>query len=162
MRLLCELAGLIKKQKGKLSLTAKGKKLIKEENLFALFKEIFIAYTTKFNWPYNDRYGDHPIGQLGFAFSLEMVSKYGDELLPGKFYAQKYIQAFPMVLDHIETPIYSTVEEEAINCYVLRTFYFFLKIFGMVELTEKGEDQISAKLFIKKSPILDQVIKFEE
>jgi len=162
MRLICELAGLIKKQKGKLSLTAKGKKLIKEENLFKLFKETFIAYTTKFNWPYNDRYGDHPIGQLGFAFSLEMVSKYGNKLLPGKFYAQKYIKAFPMVLDHIEKPIYHTIKEEAINCYVLRTFYFFLKMFGMVELTEKGEDRISAKLFINKSPILDQVIRFDE
>jgi predicted transcriptional regulator len=162
MRLLCELAGLIKKQKGKLSLTAKGKKLIKEENLFVLFQEIFIAYTTKFNWPYNDRYGDHPIGQLGFAFSLELISKYGNELLPGKFYAQKYIKAFPMVLDHIEKPIYHTIEEEAVNCYVLRTFYFFLKMFGMVELTEKGKDRISAKLFIKKSPVLDQVIRFEE
>lgn len=162
MRLLCELAGLIKKQKGKLSLTAKGKKFIKEDKLFDLFKEIFIVYTRKFNWPYNDRYGDHPIGQLGFAFSLELVSKYGNELLPGKFYAQKYLNAFPMVLDHIETPRYTTVEEEAINCYVLRTFEYFLKIFGMVELTEKGKDRISAKLFIKKSPILDQVIRFEK
>jgi len=88
--------------------------------------------------------------------------KYGNELLPGKFYAQKYIKAFPMVLDHIETPRYSTIKEEAINCYVLRTFYYFLKIFGMAELTEKGEDRISAKLFIRKSPVLDQVIKFEE
>jgi hypothetical protein len=93
MRLPCELAGLIIKLKGKLSLTAKGKKLAKEENLFELFQEIFIVYTTKFNWPYNDSYGDHPIGQLGFAFSLELVSRYGNELLPGKFYPQKYIKA---------------------------------------------------------------------
>jgi len=162
MRLICELAGLIKKQKGKLSLTAKGKKLIMEENLFVLFQEIFITYTTKFNWPYNDRYGDHAVGQLGFAFSLEIVSKYGNELLPCKFYAQKYIKAFPMVLDHIEIPRYSTVEEEVINCYILRTFEYFLKIFGLAELTEKGKDRISAKLFIKKSPVLDQVIRFEE
>jgi hypothetical protein len=35
-------------------------------------------------------------------------------------------------------------------------------MFGMGELTEKGEDRISAKLFIKISPVLDQIFKFEE
>jgi len=160
MRLLCEITGLMKKQKGKLSLTRKGNSLLKDENLFELFKKIFIAYTTKYNWPYNDRYGDHPLGQLGCAFSLELVSKYGHKLLPASFYAEKYITAFPKVLEQIEEPFYWTLEEEANNCYELRTFNHFMEIFGFVEIVEMGEDKFGKRLFVKKSSILDLVIGF--
>lgn len=161
MRLLCQLSGLVKKQKGKLSLTAKGKKLLRKENRYDLFKELFITYTTKFNWAYSDRYGDHTIGQMGFAFSLELVEKYGKKERPDGFYGKKFLLAFPRILDHMQTPWYGTAEERVINCYSLRTFEFFMAMFGLVELQEKGEDYLSKQLYVKKTFLLDQLFVFD-
>lgn len=162
MRLICELAGLTRKQHGRLTLTVKGNRLLKEENLYHLFKEVFITYTTKFNWSYNDHYGDNPFGQFGFAFSLELLYNYGDQLLSTKFYAQKYLIAFPTFLNQIEDPILRDNEEEAIKCYVYRTFHYFLKMFGMIKITEKGTGWNYETMFIKKSSFLEELIKFED
>jgi hypothetical protein len=162
MRLLCQLTGLVKKRSGKLSLTAKGKTLLKQENRLELFKDLFVTYTTKFSWAYNDRYGDHPVGQLGFAFSVELVAKYGRKKHPAEFYGYKYVLAFPKILDYIDPHWYTTAEDQVVNCFSLRTFEFFMNMFGLVELEEVGEDRISARLYVKKTPLLDQVFEFRD
>jgi hypothetical protein len=161
MRLLSHLTGLVKKQKGKLSLTAKGKKLLRQENRYELFKELFVTYTTKFNWAYNDRYGDHTLGQLGWAFSLELVAKYGEKELPDEYYGKKFLLAFPRILDLMENLWYGTAEEQVIHCYTLRTFEFFMAMFGLVDLQEKGEVRSSTELFVKKTSLVDQLFVFE-
>jgi len=76
-RLLIELSGLAKKRNGKLSLTKKSEKYLK--NKFELLKLIFETFATKFNWAYYDGYGENRIVQLGFGFSIILLSKYGNK-----------------------------------------------------------------------------------
>lgn len=154
-RILVELSGLIKKRNGKLSLT-KSAQIILGDNE-ELLRQIFLTYTNKFNWSYYDGYGENQIGQLGYGFSLILLSKYGQKKRLDSFYAEKYFIAYPRLLDSVE-PNYGTLERYSTNCYSVRTFDRFLDYFGLIniEVERKGLDSIK---YISKSDIYDRLIK---
>lgn len=153
-RILLEMTGLVKKRKGKLSLTKSSAKIISDND--KLFRLLLSTYTGKFNWAYLDGYGDNQIGQLGFGFSLILLSKYGNEQRPDSFYAAKYFKAFPDLL-HSINPSYGTIESYSTHCYSYRTFNVFLRYFGMIEIEERGEffDKVN---YITKTELCDKVI----
>ncbi|MCR9228362.1 MAG: hypothetical protein NXH90_13165 [Flavobacteriaceae bacterium] len=155
-RLLVELSGLTKKRNGKLSLTKKGEKISSDN--FELFDLIFKTITTKFNWAYYDGYGDNQIGQLGFGFSLILLHMYGETKRRDTFYAKKYFNAFPGLVDSIPFSDFSTPAERASSCYSLRTFDRFLDYFGLVQMETDREKRKSAK-YITKTDIFDKLIK---
>ena len=154
-RILIELTGLVKKRSGKLSLTKNGEKTIQDN--FLLLKSIFETFAMKFNWAYYDGYGDNQIGQLGFGFSLILLSKFGQAKRMDSFYAKKYFNAFPNFLDLIE-PSYGTLESYSTRCYSIRTFDRFLDYFGLIKIDEKGKGLDSIK-YITKTDLFDRLIK---
>ena len=113
--------------------------------------------TQKFNWAYYDNYEEEQLGQLGYGFSLMLISKYGIQKRLDSFYAEKYLKAFPQFLESI-TPIYGTIEDYASNCYSIRTFERFLCYFGLVEI-EKQNKIFDRKIFITKTKLFDKLIK---
>lgn len=154
-RILLELAGFIKKRNGKLSLTKSSEKIL--GNNEELLRQIFLTMTNKFNWAFYDGYGENQIGQLGYGFSLILLSKYGRERRLDSFYAERYFKAYPRLLDSIE-PNYGTLERYSTNCYSVRTFDRFLNYFGLINIEEerKGFDSIK---YISKTDIYDRLIK---
>lgn len=134
-RIIPEIAGLTKKRNGKLSLTRKGKEALKDRN--HLLQWIFIAYLQKFNWSYGDGYGDNMVGQLGYGFSLILLSKFGNKKRQINFYAEKYFRAFPQLMDRF-TPSYHTAEKYAYSCYSIRTFDRFLSYFDFITSDRKS------------------------
>ena len=60
-RLTAELAGLVKKVTGKLTLTKTATKLLETNNRLQIFKQFFQSFTDKFLWSFNDRYPEQPI-----------------------------------------------------------------------------------------------------
>jgi hypothetical protein len=153
-RILLEISGLIKKRNNKLSLTQKGEKMLNDD--LTLCQLILETYCEKFNWAHSDYYGDNNIGQLGFGFSLILVHKYGTRNLSERFYQEKYFKAFPMLLDNITYPSFSTKERYAGHCYSLRTFDRFLSYFGLIQIQkEKGMD---ADMFVIKTDVFDKLI----
>lgn len=154
-RILLELAGFIKKRNGKLSLTKSSEKIL--GNNEELLRQIFLTITNKFNWAFYDGYGENQIGQLGYGFSLILLSKYGRERRLDSFYAERYFKAYPRLLDSIE-PNYGTLERYSTNCYSVRTFDRFLNYFGLINIEEerKGLDSIK---YISKTDIYDRLIK---
>lgn len=154
-RILIEIGGLIKKRNGKLSLTKSSKKLLGDN--YELLRLILMTFATKFNWAYNDGYGDNQIGQLGYGFSLILLSKYGQEKRLDSFYSEKYFKAFPQLLDSVE-PNYGTLEKYTTNCYSVRTFDRFLDYFGLIKIEEEGKRLDSIK-HISKTDIYDRLIK---
>ncbi len=153
-RILLELSGLAKKRNGKLSLTKAADKILPDN--FELLRLIFTTFGSKFNWAYFDGYDEDNIGQLGFGFTLILLSKYGNEMQTDAFYAYKYFEAFPNLLDAIE-PTYGTLEKYSTNCYSLRTFEIFLKYFGVVEIEKIGKawDTVTN---IYKTELFDKMI----
>lgn len=154
-RILTELSGLTKKRNGKLSLTKSSQNILADNK--ELLRQIFLTFTNKFNWPYYDGYGENQIGQLGYGFSLILLSKYGQIKRPDSFYAEKYFMAFPKLLDSLE-PTYGTLERYSTKCYSIRTFERFLDYFGLVTIEEekKGFDSIR---YITKTDLYDRLIK---
>jgi len=155
-RVLLEISGLAKKRNNKLSLTKKGEKILGDD--VQLCQLIFRIYGEKFNWAHLDGYGENGIGQMGFGFSLILIHKYGHQKRTDKFYNEKYFNAFPMLLDGISNPTYTTKEKYAGHCYSLRTFDRFLSFFGGVVIEqERGMD---AEKFIVKGDVFDKLFEF--
>lgn len=154
-RNLMEFAGLIKKRKGKLSLTKEGRKLLQDD--VELLRKILLSFTNKFNWAYYDGYGDNKIGQLGYGFSLVLLSKYGEKKRLNSFYAEKYFKAFPGLLGDME-PSYGTLDRYSTNCYSIRTFDRFLDYFGLVNIEEQGK-RLDSVTYVTKTDLYDKLIK---
>ncbi len=154
-RILIELAGLTKKRNGKLSLTKSSSKLLHDN--YELLRLIILTFTTKFNWAYLDGYGDNQIGQLGFGFSLILLSKYGNEKRLDSFYADRYFKAYPKLLDSIQ-PTYGTLESYSRGCYSIRTFERFLDYFGLINIQVERNGPNTLK-YISKTDLFDKLIK---
>lgn len=154
-RILLELSSLVKKRNGKLSMTKSSEKIQKDN--YELLKLIFIIFTARFNWAYYDGYENEKIGQLGFAYSLILLSKYGKTKQTDSFYADKYFNAFPQLLEPI-APRYSTNKSSNSSCYSLRTFERFLDYFGLVQIEEVGSMMDSIN-YITTTALFDKLIK---
>jgi hypothetical protein len=135
-RLTAELAGLVKKTNGKLTLTKTGTKLLETNNRLQIFKQFFQAFTDKFMWSFNDGYPEQPIGQLGWAFSVIMLDKFGDQPQTVDIYADKYLKAFPKFITFFRHD-YSTPQEQFFRCYGVRTFDRFFLWFGFVTVDKQ-------------------------
>ena len=152
-RILLEMSNLVKKRHGKLSLTKTGRKIL--ENDEELFRTIFLTFTNRFNWAYFDRYGENQIGQLGYGFSLILLSKYGNQMRSGTFYAEKYLKAFPRLLDMIVDP-YSSAEDIGASCYTIRVFERFLFFFGLINMEEQDRF-FDREIKLEKSDLFDKL-----
>ena len=135
-RLTAELAGLVKKTNGKLTLTKTGTKLLETNNRLQIFKQFFKAFTEKFSWSYNDGYPEEPIGQLAWAFSIIILDKFGDQPQYIELYADKYLKAFPIFITLFEHS-YTTPERQFYRCYGVRTFDRFFLWFGFVTVEKQ-------------------------
>ena len=153
-RILLEISGLANRRKNKLSLTKKGKTIVADD--YELLLLIFKTFGTKFNWAYYDGYGQINIGQMGFGFSMVFLSKYGNKRRKDRFYADKYFEAFPQLINATNIPRYGTVQDEAARCYSIRTFDRFLDFFGLIEIEQRiwNEPKI-----IRKTTLFDRMIK---
>ncbi|MFK5892282.1 MAG: hypothetical protein QM504_03565 [Pseudomonadota bacterium] len=154
-RILLELSGLIKKRANKLSLTHKGITLITDDA--KLLQLIFKIFTTKFNWGYYDGYSEDNVGQLGFGFSLILLSQYGKQKRADEFYAKKYFKAFTQLVDNASPPNYGTLEEQLESCYSLRTFDRFLIYFGLINI--ESAENILGNSKIIKTDLYDKLIR---
>ncbi|MEX2404025.1 MAG: hypothetical protein WD625_07820, partial [Balneolales bacterium] len=142
---------------GKLSLTKKADKLLDDkQNLLRL---LFDTFASKFNWAYFDGFGQNNIGQLGFGFTLVLLSKYGNKKRPDSFYAEKYFTAFPELLQTVESNVYSTREDDAFRCYSLRTFSRFLAYFGLIEVDRYKS--FGSEADITKRALFDKFILYK-
>jgi len=125
-KIFCELAGLIKIRKNKLSLT---KNAISEINSNKIFDKILFVAFKKYNWAYFDYFENEMIGGYGNNYTLFLLNKYGNDWKDSGFYADLYFKAFPELLKGFE-------QENNDICYIIRTFSL-LKYFGLIEFKEK-------------------------
>lgn len=154
-RILIEISGLVKKRNGKISLTKNGKKIY--SNNYELLKMTLETFGAKFNWAYYDGYGENKIGQLGYGFSLILLSKFGQGKRLDSFYAEKYFKAYPQLLNSVE-PTFGTLESYLTSCYSIRTFERFLDYFGLIKIAKEGKGPDSIK-YITKTDLFDKLIK---
>ncbi len=159
--LTAELAGLVRKANGKIALTKKGVKLLQVENRIQLFKVFFQAFTNKFDWGFNDLYPNEPIGQLGWAFSVYMLTKFLTQESTADFYAEKYMNAFPHFIS-LFRPSYSSSDRQFSHCYGIRTFGRFLLWFGFVTVEKQKKYLDLGTDKFKGTDLINQVFTFDD
>jgi hypothetical protein len=160
-RITLELAGLLRKTKGRFYLTRKFKRLRDAAGLAGLYPEIFKAYCQKFNWAYLDGYPEIHFIQQSFLFTLFVLSRYGENWKLDTFYEDCFLQAFPMAVDGVEPTAWSSAEDGLRNCFNHRTLNLFLDLMGLASFEKlPGEKPFSRNYQIRKRPLLDEVVKF--
>lgn len=136
VKMISKLAGMTKMLHGKLSLTAKGTTLLKSPSkLLVLFTETFFL---RFAWSYFDIFESQQAAQFGAGYTLVLLRKYGHHEKEVNFYANKFLESFPLVADEFESRISRSPEEVFSDCYITRTFHRGLMWLGMVEIRETG------------------------
>lgn len=159
-RIVCQSTNLVKKSNGKLLLTKNGERCLKEENRVELFKIIYLIFTEKFNWAYNDGYAAEPVGQYGYLFSIYLLKRFGVKENVANFYSNKYLQVFEKFLTLFNED-YATPERQFNNCYNLRTFERFTEWFGLIKITGKRDILNDEDYKVSKSELLDKVFVFD-
>ena len=160
-RITLELAGLLRKTKGRFYLTRKFKRLRDTSGLAGLYPEIFKTYCQKFNWAYQDGYPEIPFIQQSFLFTLFLLSRYGGDWKLDSFYEDCFLQAFPMIEDEVESTSWSSAEENLRSCFNHRALNLFLDLMGLASFEKlPGEKLFLRKYQIRKRPLLDEMVKF--
>ena len=137
--LICQIAGVIKKSNNSLTLTTKGIKLINTAKRNELFKLVLETFIKKFSWCYNDNYSDQMTGQFGIGYVLILLMMLGNEERSIQFYGDKYLAAFPNIIDNFIENECSTPLNDFYNCFAVRVFDRFLYWFGLVNVVERKE-----------------------
>lgn len=98
LRVVLRECGLIKTRTGKMSLTAKGRRLLEDRN--ALLRTTLLFLLRDYNTGWLDAYDNMEVGNVGRLYSLWLLHRYGSEWRHTDFYTAEYAEAFPMMADY--------------------------------------------------------------
>ena len=160
IRIVGELAGLIEHRKSRFYLTPLGQELIQVEHRAQLFHVLFNTYTSEFNWAYRDLYPDVEIIQTAWLFSLYCLSMFGQQWRPCRFYAEKFMQAFPVAINEMEEGEYYSPEQQLESCYGLRTLDRFARFWGLIEMRPLTSPKSRAFEYELQAPRLSEWLHF--
>jgi len=160
-RLVAELAGLIRKYKGKFIASKECRNIMSKQGAAGIYPRLLLAFAREYNWGYQDRYGEIPFIQQSFLFSLYLLTKYGSDWRSNTFYADCFLGAFPNLLLQVQ-PVggYATPEEELGSCYSLRSLERFAHFMGLVEIDREEKDRYFGPFQLRKLPLLDHAVRF--
>lgn len=162
-RVLGELGGLLRKSKGKLSLTKKGAQLLQEPA--QLYLEILEVFIQKYNWSYPERwsYGVSPTGRAGWAMMLYEIIQRGDTETSNKYYAELYAKLFPSLLAAYSASQYETPQKKLESDLEHRFIRRFGMFFGLIDITREIKSQygLTTEFFIKRTPFAAIAFRLE-
>ena len=160
---IADIAGLIKKSKGKFRLTQKCQKLLARKRQAQLYLELFKSFAIQYNWAYNDLYDELYIIQQSFLFTLYLLHKYGSEYKHNSFYADSFKNAYPMAIHEIEQTPYSEPEEDLRRGYTVRCIDRFAHFAGLIEVkaTENRKQRVFEGFELKTTTLFDNIINFK-
>ena len=159
-RLVAEMAGLVRKYSGKFILSRNCRQVLHEQGMAGIYPRLFHSYTQQFNWAYRDGYPELGLIQQSFLFTLYLLQRHGERWRPHMYYADRFLKAFPKILDEVEPSTYRTPEETVRSCYTLRMLENYLDFLGLAELQETSKELFSYQFNVRKRPLLDAVVTF--
>jgi len=160
-RLIAKLAGLVLLRKQKFVLTRKCRDLMAKHGPGGVYPLLFNAYAQKFNWAYLDGFPDFHIIQQSFAFTLWVLSRYGDVGRPPDFYEEIFLRAFPRMINEVDEDDILPPKRMARLSFTLRALRQFVRLMGLGTTEQVGKRGLYEPVYeVKKLPLLDQVIQF--
>lgn len=159
-RTVAELAGLVRKQHGKLYLTKKAEKLLSTHGARGVYPLLLRSYLRKFNWAYLDRFDELPFIQQSWAFTCYLLQHFGPAERPMSFYVERFLQAFPLLLAEVE-PSYMSAEEAVGFAYEFRALVRFLGLFGLASYSWEMVPRSLPKGTIKPTPLMMEAVQLQ-
>lgn len=160
-RLVAELAGLIRKYKGRFILSRDCRRLLAGDGMRAIYPRLFRAYVEHFNWAYRDGYPELRFIQSAFLFTLNLLTCYGDTWRPQVFYEDTFLRAFPMLLDEVPPSQVFSPDETVRNCYTWRSMVHFAGFLGLAKVEPASDELLCHEYRVKTLPLLGQIIQFQ-
>ena len=143
--------GLVKKQHNHLSITKRGITHLAKP-ISIRFRDLLSFFTGKLAWnSLYDPYGYEQCGQFGWAFSMVLVAKYGQEARSSEFYSEIVYGAFGHK--------YATKGEHNV-LYNARFFEYFMDWFGFIQL-ESIRGQYNNYL-VTKTALFDKIFEINK
>lgn len=124
LRVVLKECGLVKVRTGKMSLTAKGKRLLAERN--DLIHTVMLFLLRDYNTGWLDGYDDMETGNVGRLYSLWLLHHFGEEWRLKEFYAGEYFRAFPTLKNA--------------NAYGFRVFNRLFRLIGLCDVNDREDD----------------------
>jgi len=159
-RLVAELAGLIRKYRGRFILSRDCRRLLAGDGMAAIYPRLFRAYVGQFNWAYRDGYPELPFMQRAFLFTLYLLTRYGDAWRPQVFYEDAFLDAFPMLLDEVTPSQIFSPDETLRRAYTWRSLVNFAGFLGLAAVEPVSDSPLCHEKRVKSLPLLNQIVKF--
>lgn len=147
-KVVMKLAKLVRVYKGKLLLTQQARQYVETGRYDQLFMALFEAFTTRFNWAYNDGFENEDLGQVGFLYLLYLLNKHGKKYREISFYADLYFEAFPVFKTQMRM---MGMRNEFV--LAMRFFERFAYWFGLVKAPE-GRVWFDENIKVKRTKLL--------
>lgn len=160
-RLVAELAGLIRKYKGRFILSRDCRRLLADGGLAGIYPILFRTYVEQFNWAYRDGYPELRFMQSAFLFTLYLLTRYGDTWMPQIFYEDAFLRAFPRLLDEVPPGHLSSPDETVRRAYTRRTLVDFSGLLGLAKVEPTSDKFLCQEYRVKALPLLGQFVQFQ-
>jgi len=159
-RRVAELAGLIRRYRGRFILSRDCRSLLAEAGPAGIYPRLLRTYIEKFNWGYWDNYPDIFFIQRSFLFTLYLLNCYGEAWMPAVFYEDCFLRAFPMVLNEAAPVPAWTPEDQIRSCYTLRALECFCGFLGLAEVEPLTTGPYVKDYRIMRRPLLNEAVHF--
>lgn len=159
-RLIAELAGLIRKYKGKFILSRECRKLLKQGGMRVVYPILLRVHAQEFNWAYWDNFPETSYIQELFGYTLYLLDRYGDQWRENTFYEDAFMRAFPLAMKHVEAPLAELIEMTNRGMYTQRCLRRFCEFTGLVESDRKPDELFMGVYKLRKTPLFDDAVRF--
>jgi len=159
-RIIAELAGLVRKYKGRFILSRQCRDMIAASGYREIYSRLFRTGVREYNWAYETYGPEQMIIQSSFAFTLFLLTRFGDVWRPEGFYSDAFIRAFPMALEAEEMSWEESPEKALAFTYETRALHRFAALFGLVETKNFSDDFLRPDRQVKSLPMLRQAVQF--
>ncbi|WP_456380478.1 YecA family protein [Thiolapillus sp.] len=160
-RLVAELAGLIRKYKGRFILSHNCRRLLAGDGMTAIYPRLFRAYVEQFNWAYRDGYPELRFMQSAFLFTLYLLTRYGDAWRPQGFYEDAFLATFPSLLDEVPSSEMSSPDQTVRRAYTWRSLVHFTGFLGLATVEPVSDELLCHEYRVKALPLLEQLVQFQ-
>jgi len=158
-RIVLELSGMLRKNKGRFVVPKNKLPLLKEEKAGKLAALLFTSYFRKYNLGHMTHYPDGvDVIQNDVAYVLYNLGRIARSWTPLVDLPEKVLN--PYTLDCLQEALADNIYSKLHNIldfYLLRNF----ERWGLVECQREPKDHFSDKARIKTSPLYDQWIRFD-
>jgi hypothetical protein len=152
--------GWLRKYRGKLVITKKGKDLLRGSR--SGFFRVFLKWFLVNSWPKTDLYPENRAIEGLVPYTFYLLHKFGGEPRISGFYADRFLEAYPSAIREVDVSEFSTPEERFSTIYSLRTFERFLGWLGLVSIKNRSEKLLDSEQLIRTTPLFNKVFDIDE